>query len=68
MSHLNFSTLAFFTNFLPIKSDVSGNSVRPQALGFQKLTKLAICGNFNYSLPTQIVNVARFAHNVERDF
>ena len=32
--------LAFSTNFCPIKTDLSGISVWPQALGFQKLAKL----------------------------
>ena len=32
--------LAFSTNFCPIKPDLSGISVWPQALGFQKLAKL----------------------------
>ena len=40
MSHLNFSNLAFCTNFWPIKTDLSGISVWPQALGFQKIAKL----------------------------
>ena len=40
MSHLSFSILAFSTNFCPIKSDLSGNTVWPQASGFQKLTKM----------------------------
>ena len=40
MSHLNFWTLAFFANFCPIKTDLSGNTVWPQASGFQKLAKL----------------------------
>ena len=40
MSHLNFSILAFSTNFWPIKIDLSGNTVWPQASGFQKLTKI----------------------------
>ena len=44
MSHMNFSILAFSTNFWPIKTDMSGNSVWPQALGFQKLAKLSIFG------------------------
>ena len=35
MSHLNFSILAFFTNFCPIKKCLSGNTVSPQFLGFQ---------------------------------
>ena len=31
--------IAFFTNFCPIKTDLSGNTVWPQASGFQKLAK-----------------------------
>ena len=44
MSHLNISILAFSTNFCPIKTDLSGNTVWPQASDFQKLAKLAIFG------------------------
>ena len=40
MSHLNFWFLAFSTNFCPIKIDLSGNTVWPQASGFQKLAKM----------------------------
>ena len=36
MSHFNFWILAFSTNFCPIKPDLSGNTVWPQASGFQK--------------------------------
>ena len=32
MSHLNFWIVAFSTNFCPIKIDLSGNTVSPQAL------------------------------------
>ena len=32
--------LALPTNFCPIKSDLSGNTVWPQDLGFQKLAKM----------------------------
>ena len=39
-SRLNFMILAFSTNFCPIKTDLSGNTVWPQALGFQKLAKM----------------------------
>ena len=35
-----FLILAFFTNFCPIKTDLSGNTVWPQASGFQKLAKM----------------------------
>ena len=34
-----FLILAFSTNFCPIKTDLSGNTVRPQASGFQKTRK-----------------------------
>ena len=40
MSHLNFWILAFSTNFCPIKIDLSGNTVWPQALDFQNLAKI----------------------------
>ena len=40
MSPLNFIILAFCTNFCPIKTDLSGNTVWPQASGFQKLAKM----------------------------
>ena len=40
MSHLNVWILAFSTNFCPIKADLSGNTVWPQALRFQKLAKI----------------------------
>ena len=40
MSHLSFSSLAFSTNFCPFKTDMSGNTVWPQASGFQKLAKM----------------------------
>ena len=39
MSYLNFSILAFSINFCRIKIDPSGNTVWPQASGFQKLAK-----------------------------
>jgi len=34
------SILAFSTNFCPFKTDLSGNTVWPQASGFQKLAKM----------------------------
>ena len=40
MSHLNFSILAFSTNFWPIKTDLSGNTVWQQASDLQKLAKM----------------------------
>ena len=60
--------LAFSTNICPIKSDLSGNTVWPQASGSQKLANLDHFGIFNYFLSTQNVNVARLARNVEWDF
>ena len=68
MSHLKFSILAFPTNFCPIKSDLSGNTIWPQASGFQKLAKLTFLAFFSELLATQYVIVARFARNVECDF
>ena len=63
-----FFNLAFSTNFCPIKTELSGNTVWPQTSGFQNLAKLTIFGIFNELLSTQNVNVARFARNVELDF
>ena len=40
MLQLNFWILAFSTNFCPIKTDLSGNTVWQQALDFQKLAKM----------------------------
>ena len=40
MTHLNFWISAFSTNFCPTKTDLSGNTVWPQASGFQKLVKM----------------------------
>ena len=46
LSHLNFLILAFSTNFCPIRSDQSGNTISQQASGFQKVTFLAFLINF----------------------
>ena len=62
MSQLNYSNLAFLPALCPIKSDQSGDTIRPQA------NKLTIFGIFNELLCTQNENVARFARNVELDF
>ena len=51
MSHLKFSILAFFINFCPIKSDLSGNRLTTCF----KLAKLNIFGTFNELLSTQNV-------------
>ena len=40
MSHFNFLILVFSTNFYPIKTDLSGNTVWPKASGFQKFAKM----------------------------
>ena len=40
MSHLNVWILSFSTNFCPIKTHLSGNTVWTQASGFQKLAKM----------------------------
>ena len=40
MSHLHLGILAFSTNFCPVKIDLSGNTVWPQASGFQNLAKM----------------------------
>ena len=59
------------SNFPPIfvlQNYLSGNTVWPQASGFQKLAKIDYFGIFNELLSTQTVNVASFARNVEWDF
>ena len=58
MSYLSFPILAFFTNFYPLKSDMSGNNS----------PKWTIFGIFNELMSTQNVNVAHFARNVDCDF
>ena len=55
-------------NFCPTKTDLSGNTVWPQASSFQNSPKWTIFGIFNELLSTHNVNVARFARNVEWDF
>ena len=40
MSHLNISSMAFSTNFCPIKIDLSGNAVQSPSLRFQKVAKM----------------------------
>ena len=40
MSHLNFLIMAFSTNFCPNNTDLSGNTVWPEASDFQKLAKI----------------------------
>ena len=46
-----------------MKNDLSGNTVRTQAFGFQNSPNWTIFGIFNELLTTQNVNVARFARN-----
>ena len=57
--------LAFYINFCPFKSDMSGNTVCPKTAGFQKLAKIDFFGIFNEFWSTQNVIIARFARNVE---
>ena len=64
-----FLNFGIFTIFCPFKTDLSGNTVWPQASVFQKLAKIGpFLALFNELLSTQNVNVARFARNVEWDF
>ena len=48
MSHLKFRILAFSTNFCPIKTDLSGNTVWPQASGILSGQKLIKNANFPF--------------------
>ena len=64
ISHLNLWILAFYTIFCPIKSNLSGNTVWPQASDFQDQF-LTFLINF-YLLKN--VNIARSARNVEWEF
>ena len=69
MSYLNFWIFAFSTNFCPIKTDLSGSHVWPQAQVFKNSPNWTIFGIFNEFSSTQNnVNVTRFASNVECDF
>ena len=65
MSYLNFGILAFSNNFCPIKTDLPGNTVWPQASGFPKLAKMDHFWHFQLTFVTQNVNVAR---NVNETF
>ena len=47
MSHLNFGILAFSTNFCPIKTYLSGNTVWWVASVFKSSPKWSVFGNFN---------------------
>ena len=71
MSYLSFYYFGIFyqflSDFMDFIIDLSGNTVWPQDSGFQKFAKLTIFGIFAELLSTQIVNVARFACNVELD-
>ena len=60
----NFRRISTFaSNFCLAKSDVTDNTFCLQ--GFQKLAKLTIFGTFYELLSIQIVNVTRFARNIE---
>ena len=66
-NHPKYRILAFSINFCTIKIELSGNTVWPQASGFQKLVKIDHFWPFFIEhLSTQNVNVAR--SDVERDF
>ena len=49
--------LTISINFYPFRNDLSGNTVRPQASGFQKLAKIDPFGIFNELLSPQNINV-----------
>ena len=65
---MDFLTLAFSTTFCLMKSDLSGNTVSPQASGFQNSPNYIVFDKLNERLSTQIVNVARFARTAEGGF
>ena len=59
MSHLDFLIFAFFTNFCPFKSDISGNTFWPEYFNmsdFQFLI-LAIFTNFCLQIVTFLVTM-----------
>ena len=68
MSHLNFSILAFYTNFFPDKSDISGNWFDRKNKVFKNSLNMTIFGIFSQLLSTQNVNVARFARMLKETF
>ena len=68
MSHLNFQILALSTNFVLLKVTYLVTLFDCKLQVFKNLPKLTIFSIFNELLSTQIVNVARFARNVECDF
>ena len=59
--------LAFSTNFCPIKTNLSGNTIWPQASGFQKLAKM---DHFWHFWLTFVHSKCKrsFARNIEWDF
>ena len=63
-----FFNYGIFHQFCPIKVNLSGNTVWPQATGFQNIAKIDHIWHFNEILSTQNVNVDRFARNVKWDF
>ena len=68
MSHLNFSILAFSTNFVRLKLTCLVTLFDRKLQVFKNSPKWIIFGIFNELLSTQHVNVARFARNIEYDF
>ena len=60
--------MALFTNFCPIKIDLSGNTVWPQTSGFQKIVKIEHFWHFVWTFGHSKCKVSRLARNVEWDF
>ena len=60
----NYSKCRIF-DFCPIRIDPSGNTVWPQASGFQKLAKI---NDLAFLMNLKNVSFARFDRNVEWDF
>ena len=67
MSHLYFLILTFSTNFCPIKTALSGNTVWLQVSGFQKLTKMDHYWHFSLTFIHSKFE-RNFARNFEWDF
>ena len=67
LSHLNFWILAFFTNFCPMKTDLSGNTIWPQVSAFQKLA-LDHFWHFYLTFVHSKCKRSSVARNVEWDF
>ena len=55
--------LAYSTNFCPIKTDLSGNTVWPQASDLQKLVKMDNFGHFLFTFVTKWDFLKIFTYN-----